>query len=163
MRSDAGKEFNVNLDRWNHWDLAYAQTVHSSQGRTSEKVIAHMESDRANLVNQRALYVAISRAKDQAIIVTDNAEKLKTAVYNRSGENSIAGHESGKGVGWDWGFDGHEDKSPPSAKESERISQEDLDLLLGRKSSKPDSKEEIGKDKDDERGAKVGVPSTMSR
>jgi len=124
FKNDAGKKFDVDLNKWGHWDLAYAQTVHSSQGRTAERVIAHLESTRANLVHQRSLYVAISRAKDEAIIVTDNAEELKAAVFNRSGENSIANK------------DGHDqnDKEtiqPTRTLTPPKISQEDLDILLG--------------------------------
>ena len=44
-------------------DHAWASTVHALQGRTVDAVIATMESRNPMLVNQKSLYVAISRAR----------------------------------------------------------------------------------------------------
>ncbi|MDO8897082.1 MAG: helicase C-terminal domain-containing protein, partial [Bacteroidales bacterium] len=74
-----------------HWSHGYAQTAHEAQGRTCERVFVHAESDRLNLTNQQSLYVAISRAKEQAHIYTDSATALGMAVLERSGQKMQAG------------------------------------------------------------------------
>ena len=48
------------------------RTIHSAQGATATHIIAHMESFRANAVDTRAGYVAVSRAKTHATIYTDD-------------------------------------------------------------------------------------------
>ncbi len=46
-----------------HVRPGWVQTIHAAQGATAERVMAHMESFRANTVDTRAAYVAISRAR----------------------------------------------------------------------------------------------------
>ena len=55
---------------------AYVQTAYAAQGRTSERVMVHAESGRANLVDQASIYVAVSRARSEAAIYTDDRTKL---------------------------------------------------------------------------------------
>ena len=50
-----------------HVELAYAQTSHAAQGRTADRVLIHANSKATNLVDQKMLYVAISRAKTSAL------------------------------------------------------------------------------------------------
>lgn len=47
--------------------------------------MAHMESFRANTVNARSVYVAISRAKEVAALYTDDRAKLTEALGLRDG------------------------------------------------------------------------------
>ena len=60
-----------------HMDRAWAATVHSFQGRTVDRIVAAMPAGNPNLTNQRAFYVAISRARDHAELVTDDARNLR--------------------------------------------------------------------------------------
>ncbi|MYE05674.1 MAG: hypothetical protein F4Y04_00355 [Chloroflexi bacterium] len=60
-----------------HIDRAWCSTVHSFQGRTVDNVIAAMEANHPALTTQKALYVEISRARDRAELVTDDAQALK--------------------------------------------------------------------------------------
>jgi conjugative relaxase-like TrwC/TraI family protein len=73
-----------------HWSHGYAQTAHEAQGRTCARVFVHAESSRLNLTNQQSLYVAISRAKEQAYVYTDSANALGMAVSERSGQKMQA-------------------------------------------------------------------------
>jgi ATP-dependent exoDNAse (exonuclease V) alpha subunit len=56
-------------------DHAYAMTGHGMQGATVDRIVVAMGGNEY-LANQKAFYVAISRAKDEAILVTDNAQRL---------------------------------------------------------------------------------------
>ena len=66
-----------------HLDRAWASTVHAFQGRTVDNVIAAMEADHPHLTTQKSFYVEISRARDRAELVTDDAERLETATGER--------------------------------------------------------------------------------
>jgi len=52
--------------------------------------MTHLESFRANTVDARSAYVAISRARQHAAIYTDSKEKLADAIETRSGERQAA-------------------------------------------------------------------------
>ena len=69
---------------------AYVQTTHAAQGQTSERVLIHADSRSTNLVDQKMLYVALSRAKAEAVVVTDDKERLVRAIYERAGEKQTA-------------------------------------------------------------------------
>ena len=73
-----------------HLDRAWAATVHSFQGRTVDRIIAAMPTGNPNLTNQRAFYVAISRARDRAELVTDDASKLSDQLEKAIGERIAA-------------------------------------------------------------------------
>ncbi len=62
-----------------HLDLAYATTVHSAQGLTSERVIINADSH-SRTTKEDVYYVAISRARRTADIYTDNRDKLPAAI-----------------------------------------------------------------------------------
>jgi len=69
-----------------HIDYGYATTVHSAQGKTSNNVIAVIESYRKNLTNQKTFYVEVSRAKDNITLIVDNKEKVINQLNIISGE-----------------------------------------------------------------------------
>lgn len=90
-RGRAGKvTIDLSVANARHWDHGYVQTAYAAQGRTADRVIAHVESWRANLTNQRSFYVAISRAKAEAIVVTDDRAKLVEAIRERTGAAQAA-------------------------------------------------------------------------
>lgn len=68
-----------------HIRPGWVRTIHSSQGATCDRVMAHLESFRANTVDTRAAYVAISRAREGAAIYTDSRAKLTEALGLRDG------------------------------------------------------------------------------
>ncbi len=73
-----------------HLDHAWASTVHAFQGRTVDNVIAGMEANHPNLTTAKAFYVEISRARDQAELVTDDAAALKERLEAVTGERISA-------------------------------------------------------------------------
>ena len=90
-----------------HLDRAWAATVHAFQGRTVDRIIAAMPADHPQLTTQQAFYVAISRARDRAELVTDDAWKLADQLERATGERIAAldgvalqaAHETVFGVG----------------------------------------------------------------
>jgi ATP-dependent exoDNAse (exonuclease V) alpha subunit len=68
-----------------HIDYGYASTVHNSQGKTHTNVIGAIESKHPYLTNQPMFYVIISRAKNEASIITDNKNMLAKNIKNNTG------------------------------------------------------------------------------
>jgi conjugative relaxase-like TrwC/TraI family protein len=90
LRLDNDRELTANLSRLRRVDYGYASTSHSAQGATVDRAIVNVDSMRsAQLVNQKQLYVSISRARADATIYTDDVEALGRAVGRRP-EKSIA-------------------------------------------------------------------------
>lgn len=87
-----GREQQLDLadPRDAHLRHAYVQTAHAAQGQTAERVLIHADSRSANLVDQKMLYVALSRAKAEAIVVTDDKARLIRAIHERAGEKQTA-------------------------------------------------------------------------
>ena len=87
-----------------HLDHAWASTVHAFQGRTVDNVIAAMEARHPHLTTQKSFYVEISRARDRAELVTDDAAELRAQLQEATGERIAAleaigempRHESGR-------------------------------------------------------------------
>ena len=73
-----------------HLDHAWASTVHAFQGRTVDNVIAAMEADHQHLTTQKSFYVEISRARDRAELVTDDAGRLPERLETATGERISA-------------------------------------------------------------------------
>jgi hypothetical protein len=66
-------------DRPLHLDHAYATTVHSSQGLTAERVLIDAAT-KSRTTAQDVYYVAISRARQEARIYTDDRARLPAAI-----------------------------------------------------------------------------------
>ncbi len=73
-----------------HLDHAWASTVHAFQGRTVDNVIAAMEANHPHLTTQKSFYVEISRARDRAELVTDDAVRLREQLEAVTGERISA-------------------------------------------------------------------------
>ena len=65
-------------------------TVHAFQGRTVDRVIAAMEARHKHLTTQKSFYVEISRARDRAELVTDDAKALREQLEAVTGERIAA-------------------------------------------------------------------------
>ncbi|WP_323815681.1 MobF family relaxase [Cellvibrio sp. NN19] len=91
---------DLNSRRSQHWNYDYITTVHAAQGKTCDRVLYHAESYRRNLASQQALYVAISRARQQAIVFTDDKAKLVEQIREHSGQkqNAISPRDLGFSV-----------------------------------------------------------------
>jgi len=71
-----------------HVRRGWVRTIHSSQGATCERVMAHLESFRANTVDATSAYVAISRARTSGAVYTDSRAGLTEALGLRDGRRS---------------------------------------------------------------------------
>ena len=83
-------ELGRNDPQLHHLDHAWASTVHAFQGRTVDNVIAAMEARHPHLTTQKSFYVEISRARDRAELVTDDAAELRTQLQEATGERIAA-------------------------------------------------------------------------
>ena len=73
-----------------HLDHAWASTAHAFQGRTVDNVIAAIEAGHPHLTTQKGFYVEISRARDRAELVTDDASELRAQLQAVTGERIAA-------------------------------------------------------------------------
>lgn len=89
-RDASGKLHKLDVSAQHRLDHGYAQTTHESQGRTCKNVLIHAESTRTNLQNQQGMYVALSRATDDARIYTDDRQALAAQIARESGQKEIA-------------------------------------------------------------------------
>ena len=87
IRLDTGKFQTLDLTKSTdqHLRHGYVQTAHAAQGRTAERVMIHADSHATNLVDQKMMYVGISRAKVFSAVYTDDRVKLVYAINERAG------------------------------------------------------------------------------
>ena len=104
-----------------HLDHAWASTVHSFQGRTVDNVIAAMEANHPRLTTAKSFYVEISRARDRAELVTDDARALRERLEAVNGERISALEGIGEVVRPERGRDEKAAPDPPE-KELDRES-----------------------------------------
>ena len=78
-----------------HMDYAYASTVHAAQGKTATHVIGVLESGHKHLTNQRSFYVTLSRARESAILISDNKTKLMRTLFLNPGAKASAVEHQG--------------------------------------------------------------------
>ena len=92
FRLEDGKKLELGRSdpQLRHLDHAWASTVHAFQGRTVDNVIAAMEARHPNLTTQKSFYVEISRARDRAELVTDDAAELRAQLQAVTGERIAA-------------------------------------------------------------------------
>jgi conjugative relaxase-like TrwC/TraI family protein len=74
---DSGRKVAFNIRANPHLDHGYAVTSHSSQGETADRVLIHVDTERAGekLINSRLAYVAVSRGQyDVQVYTNDKAD-----------------------------------------------------------------------------------------
>ena len=92
FRLSDGRGLSLRMDdpQLRHIDHAWSSTVHGAQGSTAEGVIAVLDSSYGALTDQSTFYVEISRARDRAVVLTDNAEELVKVLADNTGERPTA-------------------------------------------------------------------------
>jgi conjugative relaxase-like TrwC/TraI family protein len=81
---DSGREVSFEFEKFRHIDHGYAVTSHSSQGTTVDRVLVNADTRESEmLLNDRMGYVAVSRAREDAIIYTDSTLNLREALDRR--------------------------------------------------------------------------------
>jgi ATP-dependent exoDNAse (exonuclease V) alpha subunit len=89
IRLDSGKSVEFNLTEHSHVDYGYAVTSYSGQGQTADRVLVHVDTEHSsNLVNERFGYVALSRARYDAQIYTDDASELTQSLSRQINKSS---------------------------------------------------------------------------
>jgi len=63
----------------NHIDHDYCSTIHGSQGLTVDNVLVNIDT-KSRTTTKEVYYVAVSRAKNEAIVVTDSISKLPNSI-----------------------------------------------------------------------------------
>jgi len=78
LRMDSGREIEFNAKQHPHLDYGYAVTSHSSQGQSADRVLIHIDSERAHsqLLDSRMAYVSVSRAQYDVQMFTNDAQTL---------------------------------------------------------------------------------------
>jgi len=82
LKTDGGRDVQLDPREHPHLDHGYAVTSHSSQGQTAERVLIHVDTELAakDLLNSRMAYVAVSRGAEDAQVYTNDRAKLPEAL-----------------------------------------------------------------------------------
>jgi conjugative relaxase-like TrwC/TraI family protein len=83
-----------------HVDHAYATTVHSAQGMTAERVLLEANT-RSKTTAKDVYYVAISRAKHEARIYTDDAQRLPASISRENLKTAALDLKREREAGWE--------------------------------------------------------------
>jgi len=87
---DSGHEVTFDPQQFRHIDHGYAVTSHSSQGLTVDRVLVNADTrESVQLLNDRMAYVAVSRAREEALIYTDSTQNLRETL-NRATNKETA-------------------------------------------------------------------------
>ncbi|WP_215763310.1 ATP-binding domain-containing protein [Acetobacter sp. P1H12_c] len=73
-----------------HLSHAYVSTAFAAQGRTADRVFANAESSATYLLEQKSFYVALSRAKAESVLYTDNRFEMQVGLQERAGIGTLA-------------------------------------------------------------------------
>jgi hypothetical protein len=76
IRLEGGRTLRYRIADHPHLDYGYAVTSHSAQGQTADRVLIHVDTERAGSASQRFTYVSISRGRHEATIYTDDAARI---------------------------------------------------------------------------------------
>ena len=96
-RLDNNRQVEFNTAEHRHFDHGYAVTSHSSQGLTTERVLIHADTSvHPDLLSSRFGYVAVSRASHEAIIFTNDINRLAQQLSTEV--SKTAALEMGQGI-----------------------------------------------------------------
>ena len=74
-----GKLVEFNQDKIENILLAYAMSIHKSQGSQAKVVIVSLDDSQAGLMTRNLLYTALSRAQDHLALI-GNVNTIKSAI-----------------------------------------------------------------------------------
>ena len=83
VRMDDGEEVTYNEEKAHDLDLAYAMSVHKSQGSEYHTVIFICDRSHERMLQRKLVYTAITRAKEQCLIVGQQ-NMLNEAIQNEN-------------------------------------------------------------------------------
>lgn len=81
-----------------HLDYGYADTSHSSQGVTADRVLINVDTRQAHekLLNSRFAYVSVSRARYEARIYTNDAQAIGVELSREVSKRTAIKHDQGQ-------------------------------------------------------------------
>ncbi len=89
LNLDSGREIRIDPRKFRHLDYGYAVTSHSAQGLTCDRVLVNADTrESLRLLNDRMAYVAISRARYDAVIYTESAQNLGVSLDRSTNKES---------------------------------------------------------------------------
>lgn len=89
VRLEKGGRVELNPAENRHFDYGYAMTSHSAQGVTADRVLINADTKtHPQLVNSRFAYVAISRARLDATIYTNDSAAIEARLGNEFSKSS---------------------------------------------------------------------------
>lgn len=81
------KELDLGSARTQHIEHAYCSTAYSSQGATADRVLIAADTQKDKmLLGEKTGLVALTRGKHEAVVYTDNREKLTEAFGKKQGQ-----------------------------------------------------------------------------
>lgn len=83
-------QINSNDYSFKHIDHGYCSTTHGLQGATSKNILVLLSSYNKKLNTMKQLYVSVTRARESALIFTDNVKDIKNQIINNIGEKLSA-------------------------------------------------------------------------
>lgn len=83
LQREDGKTFRLDPARPLHLEYGYCSTVHAAQGKTCERVFIEIDT-RSQTSAKDNYYVAISRARSEAWVYTNDAERLPEALMREN-------------------------------------------------------------------------------
>ena len=89
LQDERGREFTW---RPRQWGAALAQVYREEalELRVGDRVFANAESSATHLLEQKSFYVALSRARAESVIYTDDRSKLQVGLQERVGMSACA-------------------------------------------------------------------------
>jgi conjugative relaxase-like TrwC/TraI family protein len=92
VRLEKGRTVRLDPGENRHFDHGYAMTSHSAQGVTADRVLINADTEACpNLVNSRFAYVAISRARHDVVIFTNDSGTIAARLGNEISKSSALG------------------------------------------------------------------------
>jgi len=93
VKMDNGRVVSFNINKgYNYLDHGYCLTSYKSQGQTATKVIYHANTNFKN--DYSSFYVGLTRGRKDALVITDNAAKLKRDIIeNQQGKKSTLDYQ----------------------------------------------------------------------
>ncbi|GGC31628.1 hypothetical protein GCM10007207_16420 [Asaia siamensis] len=85
LQSNRIETITLERARDRHLSHAYVSTAFAAQGRTADRVFANAESSATHLLEQKSFYVALSRAKAESVLYTDDRSKMQLGLLERAG------------------------------------------------------------------------------
>jgi len=89
IRLEKGRSVELDPSENRHFDHGYAVTSHSAQGLTADRVLINADAKaHPDLVNSRFAYVAVSRARSDARIYTDDRAAMEARLGTEISKSS---------------------------------------------------------------------------